>query len=194
MAWDALKKWFEIKPVVDPIYEVQKLIWNDAAQIEVRVKEVVVEQLEIEPSSVTLQAQWYRDYFCSDDVVEVFMCCEEVFGIEIPDDLFEYAEDSESVGGLVNFIQQWFDCGTPAMLERYQHISVSIKHPSGTVETTLQDWIERGPGSQDIAHPSRAKDLRTGESLPLNVVPLKYRNDKVSWSLIERGILGDPWK
>jgi acyl carrier protein len=93
----------QIKQPLD--FEQQKLIWNDAAQIKVRVKELIAETLDVELNRVTPDADWYKDLDCSLDVVEVFMRCEEEFGIDIPD---EDAEQCETVGKLTAFIQRKF--------------------------------------------------------------------------------------
>jgi hypothetical protein len=71
-------------------------------------------------------------------------------------------------------------------------IIVTIDHPFGTVEATLAEWIERGPGPRPLVRPTAARSALTGESLPLAVIPLRYRNDAESRRLIATGKLEPP--
>jgi len=72
-----------------------------AGEIENRVREIVAEELKVDIARVVPAADWFKDFNCSMDVVEVFMRCEEEFEIHIP----EEAELS-TVGALTVFIQQ----------------------------------------------------------------------------------------
>ena len=71
-------------------------------------------------------------------------------------------------------------------------IIVTIDHPFGTVEATLAEWIERGPGPRPLVRPVAARSAATGEELPLTVIPLRYRNDAESRQLIAAGRLDPP--
>lgn len=67
-----------------------------------RVQAIIVEQLGVEPSEVTMEAS-FRDDLEADslDLVELIMAFEEEFGGEISD---EQAQQIESVGDAVNFL------------------------------------------------------------------------------------------
>ncbi|HEV3000857.1 MAG TPA: hypothetical protein VGW75_08990 [Solirubrobacteraceae bacterium] len=70
---------------------------------------------------------------------------------------------------------------------------MTIEHPHGPVEVPLADWIERGPGPRDLLRPTAAHDRQTGERLPLSVIPLPFRNSRVSRALVRLGVLQTPW-
>jgi acyl carrier protein len=68
-----------------------------------RVKKVVVEQLDVNPDEVTLEASFMDDLGADSlDVVELVMGLEEEFELEIPD---EEAEKIATVGGAVDYIE-----------------------------------------------------------------------------------------
>lgn len=55
--------------------------------IQPKVKEVIVEQLGVDPERVKLEASFIDDLGADSlDIVELVMAMEEEFGIEIPDD------------------------------------------------------------------------------------------------------------
>ncbi len=67
-----------------------------------RVKKIVIEQLEVEPESVTPQANFATDLNADSlDTVELVMALEEEFDIEIPD---EAAEQIATVQAAVDYI------------------------------------------------------------------------------------------
>lgn len=69
-----------------------------------RVKKVVVEQLDVNPDEVTIEASFMDDLGADSlDVVELVMGLEEEFEIEIPD---EEAEKIATVGGAVDYIEK----------------------------------------------------------------------------------------
>ncbi len=73
------------------------------ADLETRVKEIIVEQLGVDPSEVTPQASFINDLGADSlDTVELVMALEEEFGIEIPD---EEAEKIQSVGQAIDYIK-----------------------------------------------------------------------------------------
>jgi hypothetical protein len=72
-------------------------------------------------------------------------------------------------------------------------ISVIIGHPFGDIEVTLEEWIIRGPGPRLFLRPVSVKNKSTGEPLPLEVIPIQYRNDRQSIEMIVSGQLSDPW-
>ncbi|WP_201352474.1 acyl carrier protein [Hydrogenimonas urashimensis] len=68
------------------------------------VKEVVVEQLNVNPDEVKLESKFVEDLGADSlDVVELVMALEEKFGIEIPDD---QAEKIQTVGDAVKYIEE----------------------------------------------------------------------------------------
>ena len=68
------------------------------------VKEVVVEQLNVNPDEVTLEADFVEDLGADSlDVVELVMALEEKFEIEIPD---EDAEGIKTVKDVVDYIEK----------------------------------------------------------------------------------------
>jgi len=73
-------------------------------------------------------------------------------------------------------------------------IMVVLEHPHGNVEVSLEEWISIGPGARPLVRPVEAKKKDSGESLPLSVIPLRYRNNRLSRALIALGVLNDPWK
>jgi acyl carrier protein len=72
--------------------------------VEERVKEIIVEQLGVEASSVTDQAKFVDDLGADSlDTVELVMALEEEFSLEIPD---EDAEKITSVHDAIEYIKQ----------------------------------------------------------------------------------------
>ncbi|HLR71078.1 MAG TPA: acyl carrier protein [Pseudogracilibacillus sp.] len=69
-----------------------------------RVKEIIVEQLDVDESDVTMEAS-FRDDLEADslDVVELVMELEDEFDLEIAD---EEAESINTVGDAVNYIEE----------------------------------------------------------------------------------------
>jgi acyl carrier protein len=73
------------------------------ADVEARVKEIIVEQLGVDPAEVITQASFVNDLGADSlDTVELVMAFEEEFGLEIPD---EEAEKIQSVGQAVDYIK-----------------------------------------------------------------------------------------
>ncbi len=67
--------------------------------IEEKVKEIIVDQLGVDPSQVTPEAHFIDDLGADSlDTVELVMAFEEQFGIEIPD------EDAEKITTVQNAI------------------------------------------------------------------------------------------
>jgi len=67
-----------------------------------KVKALVVEQLGVEESKVTMDATFEDLEADSLDVVELIMALEEAFGVDIPD---EDAEKVRTVGDIVSYIE-----------------------------------------------------------------------------------------
>jgi len=68
-----------------------------------RVKEIIVEQLGVDPEEVTPEASFVDDLGADSlDIVELIMALEEEFDMQIPD---EDAEKIRKVGEAVKYIQ-----------------------------------------------------------------------------------------
>ncbi len=69
-----------------------------------RVKEIIVEQLGVNPDQVTPEAKFIEDLGADSlDTVELVMAFEEEFGAEIPD---EDAEKLQAVGDVIKYIEE----------------------------------------------------------------------------------------
>ena len=72
--------------------------------IEDKVKDIIVEQLGVNPEQVTPQASFIEDLGADSlDIVELVMAFEEEFGVEVPD---EDAEKLQTVGDVVTYIKE----------------------------------------------------------------------------------------
>ena len=75
----------------------------DAKSVEERVKNIIVEQLRVEPEQVKPEAQFVNDLGADSlDTVELIMALEEEFDVEIPD---EQAEKIKTVGEAIDHIK-----------------------------------------------------------------------------------------
>jgi hypothetical protein len=72
-------------------------------------------------------------------------------------------------------------------------VVVTIHHPFGTLDEPLTQWMRVGPGPRRFVRPSSARSRSTGQTLPLTVIPLAYRNDRISRALIAAGKIRSPW-
>ena len=69
-----------------------------------KVKDIVVEQLGVEPDDVTMESSFVDDLGADSlDIVELIMALEEEFNMEIPD---EEAEKIATVGDVVDYIKK----------------------------------------------------------------------------------------
>ncbi len=72
--------------------------------LEDKVKDIIVEQLGVNPEQVTPEASFIEDLGADSlDTVELVMAFEEEFGAEIPD---EDAEKLTTVGAVVNYLKE----------------------------------------------------------------------------------------
>ena len=72
--------------------------------IEEKVKDIIVEQLGVNPEQVTPTASLIEDLGADSlDTVELVMAFEEEFGVEVPD---EDAEKLQTVGDVVKYIEE----------------------------------------------------------------------------------------
>lgn len=68
-----------------------------------KVKDIIVDQLGVDESAVTMEASFIDDLGADSlDIVELIMALEEEFDIEIPDG---EAENIKVVGDVVNYIK-----------------------------------------------------------------------------------------
>ena len=73
------------------------------AEIEQKVKDIIVEQLNVTSDQVTADAKFIDDLGADSlDTVELVMAFEEEFGIEVPD---EDAEKLQSVTDVIAYIE-----------------------------------------------------------------------------------------
>jgi acyl carrier protein len=74
------------------------------ADIEAKVKDIIVEQLGVDANEVTPEASFIDDLGADSlDTVELVMAFEEEFDIEIPD---EDAEKMSTVGDAINYLKE----------------------------------------------------------------------------------------
>ena len=70
----------------------------------VKIKEIIVELLEVEPAKVTMEARFREDLEADSlDLVELIMEFEEQFGAKIPDD---DAHQIKTVGAAVAYVAE----------------------------------------------------------------------------------------
>ena len=68
-----------------------------------KIKDIIVEQLDVEEDAVTMEASITEDLGADSlDVVDLVMSIEESFDVEIPDD---EVENIKTVGDIVKFIE-----------------------------------------------------------------------------------------
>jgi acyl carrier protein len=71
--------------------------------IEEKVKDIIVEQLGVNPEQVTPQASFIEDLGADSlDIVELVMAFEEEFNVEVPD---EEAEKLQTVQQVIDYIK-----------------------------------------------------------------------------------------
>ena len=72
--------------------------------IEARVREIIINELGVEPEKVTDDASFVEDLGADSlDTVELVMAFEEEFGLDIPD---EEAEKMRTVGDAVRYLNK----------------------------------------------------------------------------------------
>lgn len=89
--------------LLSPRYQPQDFMANDKP-IEEKVKDIIVEQLGVNPEQVTPTASFIEDLGADSlDIVELVMAFEEEFSVEVPD---EDAEKLQTVGDVINYIKE----------------------------------------------------------------------------------------
>ena len=84
--------------------------------IEEKVKDIIVEQLGVNPEQVTPTASFIEDLGADSlDIVELVMAFEEEFSVEVPD---EDAEKLQTVGDVMKYIEEK---AVQAVTERRSH-------------------------------------------------------------------------
>jgi acyl carrier protein len=74
------------------------------ADIEAKVKEIIINELGVDAEKVTPEASFVEDLGADSlDTVELVMAFEEEFGMEIPD---EQAEKLRTVGDAISYITE----------------------------------------------------------------------------------------
>ncbi len=75
-----------------------------ADSAETKVKEIIINELGVDPEKVTSEASFVEDLGADSlDTVELVMAFEEEFGVDIPD---EDAEQMRTVGDAVKYLQE----------------------------------------------------------------------------------------
>ena len=76
----------------------------DSANIADKVRDIIVQQLGVNPEQVTPAAKFIEDLGADSlDTVELVMAFEEEFGIDVPD---EEAETLQSVGDVIRYVEE----------------------------------------------------------------------------------------
>ncbi|CAN5186374.1 acyl carrier protein [soil metagenome] len=76
----------------------------EMADIEAKVKDIIINELGVDAEKVTRSASFVEDLGADSlDTVELVMAFEEEFGMEIPD---EAAEKLQTVGDAIDYIEK----------------------------------------------------------------------------------------
>jgi acyl carrier protein len=87
-----------------PCAPTYRIFMAEEKSIEEKVKDIIVEQLGVNPEQVTPQASFIEDLGADSlDIVELVMAFEEEFSVEVPD---EDAEKLQTVGDVTNYIKE----------------------------------------------------------------------------------------
>jgi acyl carrier protein len=78
-----------------------------ADSAEAKVKEIIINELGVDPENVTAEASFVEDLGADSlDTVELVMAFEEEFGVDIPD---EDAERMQTVGDAIKYLKEHAD-------------------------------------------------------------------------------------
>jgi acyl carrier protein len=91
-------------PETNPLSRFHQPLFMADKSIEEKVKDIIVEQLGVNPEQVTSSASFIEDLGADSlDTVELVMAFEEEFSVEVPD---EDAEKLQTVGDVVKYIEE----------------------------------------------------------------------------------------
>jgi acyl carrier protein len=80
-----------------------------ADSAEAKVKEIIINELGVDPEKVTSEASFVEDLGADSlDTVELVMAFEEEFGVDIPD---EDAEQMRTVGDAIKYLREHMEQG-----------------------------------------------------------------------------------
>ena len=69
-----------------------------------KIKDIIIEQLQVEESEVNMDTNLMKDLSADSlDAVEIIMAIQDEYGIEIPD---EEVEKMQTVGDLVRYVEE----------------------------------------------------------------------------------------
>jgi acyl carrier protein len=89
------------------MFNTQGGIMADSA--EAKVKEIIINELGVDPEKVTAEASFVEDLGADSlDTVELVMAFEEEFSVDIPD---EDAEQMRTVGDAIRYLKEHMDQG-----------------------------------------------------------------------------------
>jgi acyl carrier protein len=92
------------KGLVLPRNNPKERLFMSEKSIEEKVKDIIVEQLGVNPEQVTPTASFIEDLGADSlDIVELVMAFEEEFSVEVPD---EDAEKLQTVGDVIKYIEE----------------------------------------------------------------------------------------
>jgi acyl carrier protein len=81
-----------------------------ADSTEAKVKEIIINELGVDPEKVTAEASFVEDLGADSlDTVELVMAFEEEFGVDIPD---EDAEQMRTVGDAIKYLKAQMEEGS----------------------------------------------------------------------------------
>lgn len=91
-------------PETNLLFRFHQPLFMADKSIEEKVKDIIVEQLGVNPEQVTASASFIEDLGADSlDTVELVMAFEEEFSVEVPD---EDAEKLQTVGDVVKYIEE----------------------------------------------------------------------------------------
>ena len=86
------------------IINIQGTFYKEKTMTFDKIQELIVEQLDVDPSQVTMDTDFMKDLEADSlDAVEIILGVEEEYGIEIPDDI---AENFTKVGDIVKYVDE----------------------------------------------------------------------------------------
>ena len=79
----------------------------DVQEVQQKVVQIIAEQLDKDPSSISLEARFIEDLGADSlDVMQIVMNLEEAFGVQISE---EDTEKIRTVGDAIQYIKQYLD-------------------------------------------------------------------------------------